>query len=229
MKRDYPIIEAPTSRWILGFILSLLSFFIVGLLSYFLEIENLILSAIILTSLGILSLYIIDKNFLKKIFKPLTLRDIGYFFLGLVAMFIAIMASSFVLSKVDMNVSTNPIFELIGEDNLTEFFIASIIQFVTEEIIFIIPFLFVINKLKIENRFLKVLLATVISAVTFGLMHLSTYDFNFLQSIVIISIIRIGLTISYIMSKNLTVTYLVHIAYDWSIILFALNFGVNFW
>lgn len=228
MKRDYPIIEAPISRWILGFILSLLSFFIVSLLSYFFKIQNLILSAVILTSLGILSLYIIDKNFLKKIFKPLTLRDVGYFFLGLVAMFIAIVASSFVLSKVDMNVSTNPIFEMIGNDNLTEFFVASIIQFVTEEIIFIIPFLFVINKVNIKNRFLKVLLATVISAVTFGLMHLSTYDFNFLHAVLIISIIRVGLTISYIISKNLTVTYLVHIAYDWSIILLALKYGINF-
>ncbi|MGI5948693.1 MAG: type II CAAX prenyl endopeptidase Rce1 family protein [Peptoniphilus sp.] len=212
----------------MGYIISILSFVVVAFASYFLKIESLILNAVILAVIGILALLIIDKNFLLKIFKPLKLKDLGYIVLGVIIMFVAIIISSIVLSKVEMNVSNNPIFDMIDKENLIEFFISSVIQFITEEIIFIIPFLFVINKSKIQNRFLKVLLAVLLSSVTFGLMHLSTYDFNFLQAILIISIVRTGLTMSYIISKNLTVTYIVHIIYDWSIILAGLQFAVNF-
>ena len=73
-------------------------------------------------------------------------------------------------------------------------------------------------KVKSENKFLKTTLAIIVSSVIFGAMHLSTYNFNILQAVLIISIIRTGLTMSYVLSKNLSVTYLIHIIYDWSLI-----------
>lgn len=228
MKRDYPIIESPTSRWILGFLLSILSFILVAFLSYFLKIDNMILNAVTLSTIGIVSLFIIDRDFVKKVFKPLKPKDIIYILVGVVIMFVSIVISSIVMTNIDMDVSTNPIFGLIDEGNILEFFISSVIQFITEEIIFIIPFLFVMNKFDFKSEKLKIIVAVIVSSVIFGLMHLSTYNFNFLQAILIISIIRIGLTMSYIISKNLTVTYLVHIIYDWGIILIGMKYAVGF-
>ena len=72
--------------------------------------------------------------------------------------------------------------------------------------------------MKTENETFKNICAIILSSVIFGAMHITTYNFNILQAVLIISIIRAGLSMSYVFSKNLTVTYLIHIIYDWSLI-----------
>ena len=79
--------------------------------------------------------------------------------------------------------------------------------------------------MKTENNILKTIFALLLSSVIFGAMHLSTYDFNLLQAVLIISIIRMGLSLSYVLSKNLSVTYIIHIIYDWSLIIIYLAAG----
>ena len=129
------------------------------------------------------------------------------------------------MQKLGIEGSNNPIFDVLTEDNFKSFFLSTLIQFIAEEIIFIIPFLFVINKVKIENNIIKTILAILISSIIFGAMHLSTYDFNILQAVLIISIIRTGLSMSYVISKNLSVTYIIHIIYDWTLIFIYIAAG----
>ena len=129
------------------------------------------------------------------------------------------------MQKLGIEGSNNPIFDLLTEDNFKSFFLSTLIQFIAEEIIFIIPFLFIINKVKIENNIIKTILAILISSIIFGAMHLSTYDFNILQAVLIISIIRTGLSMSYVISKNLSVTYIIHIIYDWTLIFIYIAAG----
>ena len=129
-----------------------------------------------------------------------------------------VVISSIVMQQFGIEGNTNPIFESLNPGNFKDFFVSTIIQFIAEEIIFIIPFLFVINKMKTENETFKNICAIILSSVIFGAMHITTYNFNILQAVLIISIIRAGLSMSYVFSKNLTVTYLIHIIYDLSLI-----------
>lgn len=225
MNRDYPKIEAKTWKWILALILTLASFYGVSLLFYSLKINNEIIMASAVSAISLLSLLLIDKKFIKKIFLPIRAKDLLYIIIGLGFSIIAIVISSILVQKLGIEGSNNPIFDVLTEDNFKSFFLSTLIQFISEEIIFIIPFLFVINKVKIENNIIKTILAILISSIIFGAMHLSTYDFNILQAVLIISIIRTGLSMSYVISKNLSVTYIIHIIYDWTLIFIYIAAG----
>lgn len=218
MKRDYPKIEAKTWRWLLAFVISIASFYGVSLLFYLFNIRNEIVGATAVSSLCLLSLLIVDRNFIFKIFLPFRIKDLLYLIIGLGFSIVAVVISSIVVTNLGIEGATNPIFDVLTPDNFKSFFVSTLIQFIAEEIIFIIPFLFVINKVKGKHKFLKTTLAIIVSSVIFGAMHLSTYNFNILQAVLIISIIRTGLSMSYVLSKNLSVTYLIHIIYDWSLI-----------
>lgn len=225
MNRDYPKIEAKTWKWILALILTLASFYGVSFLFYSLKINNEIIMASAVSAISLLSLLLIDKKFIKKIFLPIRAKDLLYIIIGLGFSLIAIVISSILVQKLGIEGSNNPIFDVLTEDNFKSFFLSTLIQFIAEEIIFIIPFLFVINKVKIENNIIKTILAILISSIIFGAMHLSTYDFNILQAVLIISIIRTGLSMSYVISKNLSVTYIIHIIYDWTLIFIYIAAG----
>lgn len=218
MKRQYPKVEAKTWKWILALMISIGSFYGVSLLFSVLDIKNEIITALAVSIISLLSVVIVDRNFIVKIFLPLKSRDLFYIIIGLGFSIIAVVISSIAVTKLGIKSDVNPIFEVLTPDNFKSFFISTLIQFIAEEIIFIIPFLFVINKMKSENKILKTILAIIFSSVIFGTMHLSTYNYNVLQAVLIISIIRAGLSMSYVLSKNLTVTYLIHIIYDWSLI-----------
>lgn len=225
MKRHYPKIEAKTWRWILALVLAIGSFYGVSFLFYALKVKNEIIYALAISILCLLSLLVVDKKFIKKIFLPIKMKDLVYIIIGLGFSIVAVIISAIAVERLGIKGATNPIFDVLTPDNFKSFFVSTTIQFIAEEIIFIIPFLFVINKMKTENNILKTIFALLLSSVIFGAMHLSTYDFNLLQAVLIISIIRTGLSLSYVLSKNLSVTYIIHIIYDWSLIIIYLAAG----
>lgn len=153
------------------------------------------------------------------------MKDILYILLGLGFSFVAVILASIAMAQMGIQGSENPIFDILNDDNIKRFIVSTMIQFIAEEIIFIIPFLFVINKLRTKNEKLKTIAAILVSSLIFGAMHLTTYNFNIIQAVLVISIIRTGLTMSYVLSKNLTVTYLVHMIYDWTLIWIYLTAG----
>lgn len=153
------------------------------------------------------------------------MKDLLYILLGLGFSFVAVVFASIAMAQMGIQGTANPIFDILTDENIKRFIVSTMIQFIAEEIIFIIPFLFVINKLRTKNEKLKTLAAILVSSVIFGAMHLTTYNFNILQAVLVISIIRTGLSISYVLSKNLTVTYLVHMIYDWVLIGIYLTAG----
>ena len=153
------------------------------------------------------------------------MKDLLYIILGLGFSFVVVVFASIAMAQMGIQGSANPIFDVLTDEGVERFIVSTIIQFIAEEIIFIIPFLFVINKLRTKNEKLKTLAAILVSSVIFGAMHLTTYNFNILQAVLVISISRTGLSMSYVLSKNLTVTYLVHMIYDWVLIWIYLAAG----
>ena len=67
------------------------------------------------------------------------------------------------------------------------------------------------------GRNASVLMAWLVSAVAFGLVHLPTYNWNLVQCLVIIGSARLVLTWAYVWTKNIWVSTGAHIINDWAI------------
>lgn len=99
----------------------------------------------------------------------------------------------------------------------------SIFQLMGEEFIGIIPFLALVSLgkyLKLDSK-LIIFLAVFLSSILFGVFHTWTYG-SVLAGISSVALPRIVFTYSYIKTKNLWVSYLVHFIYDMGF--FALAF-----
>lgn len=99
-------------------------------------------------------------------------------------------------------------------------FLISIPQLFGEEILTILPFLAVMTLCSTwlnlpRNR--AILLAWIVSSIIFGLVHLPTYNWNWMQCIVVIGSARLILTLGYLMTRNILVSTGAHILNDWAI------------
>jgi len=104
------------------------------------------------------------------------------------------------------------------------FFAKTIPQLLGEEVMTILPFLALLQWLTQSLRWGRksaIVAAWVCTSVMFGLLHLPTYDWNWLQCIVVIGGARMVLTLPWIMTKNLWVSTGAHITNDW--LLFAVG------
>jgi membrane protease YdiL (CAAX protease family) len=104
------------------------------------------------------------------------------------------------------------------------FFAKTLPQLLGEEVITILPFLALMQWLTLGldwERKAAVVCAWVCTSILFGLLHLPTYDWNWVQCIVVIGGARMALTLPWIMTKNLWVSTGAHITNDW--LLFAMG------
>lgn len=65
-----------------------------------------------------------------------------------------------------------------------------------------------------ENRKLSVVISTLLVMLVFGLMHLPAYNWNFIQSLLIIGLGAIFDLFPYLKTKNVTNSYIVHVLID---------------
>lgn len=143
---------------------------------------------------------------------------IGFFVLNLaVSGVVAIAVSS--LFGANANQATNGL-EHADALEITAFYVGTAIQLMGEEIFTMLPFLalmyFFYSKGKL-SRTSAIIGAWVLSAVWFGAAHLPTYGWNIMQALLIIGSARIILTLAYIRTKNLWVSYGAHVLNDWAI------------
>lgn len=108
---------------------------------------------------------------------------------------------------------------------LLNFFAKVALQLLGEELITILPFLAVLafchGKVGLGRK-AAVLAAWLLSALAFGLIHLPTYDWNFVQCLVVIGSARLVLTWAYVWTKNLWVSTGAHILNDWFLMAFTI-------
>ena len=104
--------------------------------------------------------------------------------------------------------------------HLFNFFAKVALQLLGEELVTILPFLAILafchRKAGLGRR-ASALAAWLLSALAFGLIHLPTYNWNFMQCIVVIGSARLVLTWAYVWTKNIWVSTGAHIINDWAI------------
>ncbi|RVU54356.1 CPBP family intramembrane glutamic endopeptidase [Anaerosphaera multitolerans] len=216
---DFPFGNVSNLRWFLSLTLLFLTFFLIFVGGI---VENIIIAIVFFVAGCFVSLYLLDKRFWRKVFKPLKLGDLFKIFLVLLFTY----AAAFLVSQLSVSMNDNPIIDMLSKDKVVIYFFISILQLLGEEILFLIPFLFIFNKLKYKtNKKVALTIAWFLSSEIFGILHLPTYSYNLFQCLVVIATIRFALSLGYIWTKNLTVTYIVHVLYDW-IILLLLIFAI---
>jgi CAAX protease family protein len=129
-----------------------------------------------------------------------------------------------VFADVTPNAATAQLGDMDTAGRIT-FFAKTLPQLFGEEVVTILPFLAVLALL--SNRFsvgrkAAVVGAWLISSLIFGLIHLPTYDWNWVQCIVIIGTARMVLSLAWIMTKNIWVSTGAHVINDWLLLTLTL-------
>lgn len=126
--------------------------------------------------------------------------------------------------QTTLGASANPAIATAGAlspGGLVVFLTKTAVQLVGEEVMTIIPMLALLRVLVARaglSRAAGVRWAWVGSAILFGLLHLSTYHWDFAQCLLIIGTARLVLSMAYIKTKNLWVSTGAHILNDWFLI-----------
>ena len=183
--------------------------------------------AILMPGIPLAALAYVAPGHWKAIFGKVGGREVklmlGFALLNIVVS-MSVGAILHALTEVTPNASTA---QLGGLDMAARiaFFAKSIPQLFGEEVITLLPFLALLqwfSKGFGMGRRGAIVGAWLMTSVIFGLIHLPTYDWNWIQCIVIIGSARMVLTLPWILTKNIWVSTGAHITNDWLLILMTL-------
>lgn len=108
---------------------------------------------------------------------------------------------------------------------IVSFYVGTGIQLMGEEVFTMLPLLAIMYLLYSRGKLSRkqaIIGAWLLSSLWFGAAHLPTYGWNFAQAFLIIGSARVVMTLAYIRTKNLWVSYGVHLLNDWLIFSFVL-------
>lgn len=177
-------------------------------------------------ALPLLGLFLATPSRWRAIFGPVGLREVKLMFVFAllnIAISMAVGAGVKALGTTSSNAKIGAAGSLDGA-GLVNFFAKVGVQLLGEELITLLPFLALLavcHRLAGLGRNASVIVAWLVSAVAFGLIHLPTYDWNLVQCVVVIGSARLVLTWAYVWSKNIWVSTGAHIINDWALIAFT--------
>ena len=187
-------------------------------------VGRLLFAAIPLTTFVALS-----KGYWRSIFRPLRGRDfvnmVVFWLLNLaVSGLMALIVSGADGGHLTANSATDDLASQ-GSGAILAFYVGTFIQLFGEELFTILPFLAVMYFLYSRGRLSRkaaLVVAWVVTAIWFGAAHLPTYDWNVLQALLVIGSARIILSLAFIRTKNILVSFGAHLINDWVTFTFAL-------
>lgn len=226
-ERDFPFYnflpaEIPTWKWIAIILSCIIGFAILLLVGFENQLLDLI-PRILFAGIPLATFITLVKPNWRAIFKPLKLADIPTIIvfwlltLGLSAAAAFIVSGGSPVGHFTENSATNTVLDG-GFWGIVGFYLGTFMQLFGEELVTILPFLAILYWLHAKfnvSRKLAIILALIVTAVSFGAMHLPTYDWNVVQALLLIGVARIALTLAYIRTKNILVSFGAHVLNDW--------------
>ncbi|CAL1690553.1 hypothetical protein MMB232_00681 [Brevundimonas subvibrioides] len=184
------------------------------------------ISALLLPVLPVVALMAATGWRAPAVFRPVgftgVLIALGFALLTILCSF----AAGILLARI-MPMTSNPNLAGIADEGTAELLIflgRAGVQLVGEELVTILPLLAVlwvcVERLKLP-RVWALVIAVTVSTVWFAALHLPTYDWNWVQCLGTIGTARIVLTLAYLVTRNLWVSSIAHIANDWSLFFIA--------
>ncbi len=188
------------------------------------------LPALLFCGLPLLGLAMATPGHWTAIFGPVGWREIGWM-IGIAVLNIVVSVGvGFLVTQLSA-VSQNPVFGMLAVQPVGSrvlFFARTLPQLLGEELLTVLPLLAMASFLHLRlkwSRFWSLALAWVLSALWFGLVHLPTYDWNFLQCVVIIGSARLVLSLAFLKTGNLWVSTGAHVINDWTMFLGVMLLG----
>ena len=229
--RDFPFYnDKPAGlslwQWLIVWLSSAVGFAALVLIPQHNNVEALI-PRILFLAIPLLTLAYFTKDKWKALFHKPTFADyrtmVGFFVLNLV-----VSAAVALIVAALFGANANPAVDGLAQAGALEiiaFYVGTAVQLMGEEVFTMLPFLaimYIAYKKGKVTRNQAVIWAWVLTALWFGAAHLPTYGWNVAQALLVIGSARIVLTLAYIRTKNLWVSYGAHLLNDWVIFTFAL-------
>ncbi|WP_327149822.1 CPBP family intramembrane glutamic endopeptidase [Nocardia sp. NBC_01329] len=184
-----------------------------------------IVPAVVFFALPLAALaYVVPGNW-KAIFGRVRGREIRIM-LGIGVLNVLVTFAIGLLVHAFFDVDPNPAVEGLRDTGAVErivFFLCTVPQLFGEELVTVLPLLALLYAGTHRfgwSRRTALVVAWVVTAVIFALLHLPTYDWNIVQCLLIIGPARLILSTAYLWTKNIWVSTGAHIVNDW--ILFGL-------
>lgn len=220
--------------WTIMLIFTLLGFLFLALMPipFLPKIAGMFIKAIALVLFPIVGMKLVLGKDWTLIFRKFHGRDIRTIVLYTILAILVATIFGMLLKAIGIDEATNPVAIDKNSKNALGLFALlrsqELIQLFGEEFLAILPFLALLQlftaKFKLHRK-KSVMLALLFSSIIFGLLHLPTYQWNWYQCILLIGTARIFLTLTYIKTKNIFVSYVTHYIYD--TIIFALTFFLS--
>jgi uncharacterized protein len=177
-----------------------------------------LIPAILFPAIPLFALAYVAPGHWRAIFRRVGGRELklmaGFALLNIVvSMSVGFMVKAF--ATVTPNAAASQLLSMDTSDRIL-FYAKTIPQLFGEEVITLLPFLALLYALSAyTGRRSAIIGAWVISSVVFGLIHLPTYDWNWIQCVLVIGTARMVLTLPWILTKNIWVSTGAHIINDW--------------
>jgi len=182
--------------------------------------------AILFPLIPLVGLSLVSRGSAGLLFGPVGWREIRSMVL-FALLNIAVSMSVGAIVKLTLGATANKAIAIansLAPGDLALFLVKTAVQLVGEEVLTILPLLALLQWLSVHNgmsRVASVFWAWLITAALFGAAHLPTYDWNWVQCLLIIGTARLVLSLAYIKTKNLWVSSGAHILNDWLLILMS--------
>ncbi len=167
--------------------------------------------------------YALNGN-MSEIFRMPERKDILYILIFLIIFFILSIMSNAVLKALAIPIPRHsPL-----DSSPVIMIIAVIIQLVGEElykfILLVLPMIFLYRRI---GRRASLIIGIILSQIVFSLSHAHAYSFNIPYILLAIGIPSVTFPLLYLRTKNITVTYIAHLIWDFiGIIVMALSAGM---
>lgn len=176
--------------------------------------------AILLPGMPLVALAYVAPGHWKAIFGKVGGREVrlmlGFALLNIVvSMGVGVIVNA--LTEVTPNAATSQLGGLDTAGRIA-FFAKTLPQLLGEEVITLLPFLALLqwfSKGLGMGRKGAIIGAWLLTSIIFGLIHLPTYGWNWVQCIFVIGSARMVLTLPWILTKNIWVSTGAHIVNDW--------------
>lgn len=232
---DYPFyneepVHIPVAKWLVVMVAIVVGFIALTHQIPFIPIEvDEYLAPILFTGIPLVAFIWASKGHVNKLFRRITFNDVKwgvlFFIFNLIATPIVGLILVYVIKVPAVADGAINFFTELNTIERVLMFVKMAIQLVGEELLTILPFLFILQ-LCVENfrlsRKAGIWIAFLVTAVIFGAIHLPTYHWNLVQALVGIGLVRLVLTGAYMKTKNIWASSIAHILNDYALSLVSL-------
>ena len=172
---------------------------------------NVMLRSILFALPQLLAIVYVFKDDMSNIFRMPKPRDIIIVIIGFILMFVFEILANFIGMALGIPFQTN------NSVNGTPLIliIRSIIQLLGEELVKVIPLIIITAYLyKSIGRKAAIIVAIIISQIIFALIHIPAYGFSIGFLLLYMGFSSIVLPLVYVKTKNVVLSYLIHLLFD---------------